>query len=114
MSMEAEQRQDPRVAHPFMVRYYWQDSWHISPLKDFSASGARFVSEYPFAAGELLDAQLILPLARQPIAARARVVWVKPSSLGLAELGVTFELGDTEAKQAIEAAVAHFLRKQGK
>lgn len=107
-----EQRHDPRVAHPFMVRYQCQESWHVSPLKDFSTTGARFVADYPFTQGEVLDAQMIFPLARQPIAVRARIVWMKPTQWGLVELGVTFELGDAEAKQAIEAAVAHFLRKQ--
>ena len=117
MSEESkEYRQSPRVAHPFMVRYRvaadWQAPWHVSALRDFSSHGARFLSEQSFDAGALLELQLVLPTARQPVLVQARMAWMKPGQWGMHEIGVTFDPGDAGVQEMIDAAVAHFVRKQ--
>ena len=56
--------------------------------------------------------QLLLPTAKDPVRLRARIAWAKPAQLGMVELGVTFDPGDTAIQQKIDAAVAHFLSKE--
>lgn len=112
---DAEHRRDPRVTRQFMVRYRsasaGSGTWMLSPLHDLSASGARFVSEHPFAFGDHLDLQLVLPVSTQPVGLAAKVVWVKPAPLNLTEIGVAFEPASEETRQMIRDAVAHFLRQ---
>ncbi len=112
---EAEHRRAPRVARSLMARY--RDgrspgaSWLMSPLRDLSSGGARFLSEVAFDVGSTLELQLLLPLAREPVSLKARVAWAQPARLGMVEVGVTFDPGDAAAQQSIDAAVAHFLHK---
>lgn len=111
-----EHRRDPRITHGFMVRYRRppESGWSVSPLKDLSSSGARFLSEHTFEVGTELDCQLVLPLAREPLMLQARVAWVKPGPMNLAEYGVTFQADAPGAQEMIDGAVAHFLPKQRK
>ena len=113
--MAGEHRQDPRVSHAFMVRYrcpgVGQEHWLVSPLRDLSRSGARFLSEREFPVGTVLEAQLLLPRSQRPVAVAARVTWQKPAPLHMVELGVTFDVqADEVVRQAIDLSVAHFLR----
>jgi Tfp pilus assembly protein PilZ len=112
----SEHRQRPRVAHAFMVRYRLESplvsDWLVSPLRDLSSSGARFLSEQPFKAGQFIELQLLLPFAHEPLALRARVAWTKPARLGMLEIGVTFEVGDPAVQRVIDTGVAHLLQKQ--
>lgn len=112
----AEQRRDPRIMHSFMVRYRatacGQTSWFVSPLRDLSSGGARFICECAFEVGTLLEMQLLLPTSEQPVAMEARVAWAKPGPLNLTEHGVTFHPEDPGTQRIIDTAVAHFLRKQ--
>ena len=110
-----ESRQRPRVASHFMVRFRpfgeGKSGWMVSPLRDLSSGGARFLSEQSFDIGVTLELQLVLPGARAPVAFKARVAWLKPAQMNMVELGVTFEPGDAAIQRTIDAAVAHFLRK---
>jgi hypothetical protein len=111
-----EPRRGPRVPHAFIVRYRpageAASGWLVSPLRDLSSHGARFLSERDFPVGASLDAQLQLGLAQQPVHLTARVAWVKPAQLmKMHELGITFDPGDPAAQQAIDAAVNRFIQK---
>jgi len=58
---QEELRRRPRVAHRLLVRYQppveGAAEWLVSPLRDLSSGGARFLSEHPFAMGETFDLQ---------------------------------------------------------
>ena len=112
---DAENRRQPRIARSFMARYkmtFPQDTvWLISPLRDLSGGGARFLSERPLAAGDTMDLQLILPIAKEPVPVKARVAWARSGPMGMTEVGVTFDAGDTAIQQLIDQAVTHFLKK---
>jgi Tfp pilus assembly protein PilZ len=97
-----------------MVRYRRpsEAGWSVSPLRDLSSSGARFLGEHAFEVGAELDCQLVLPLAKEPLVLQARVAWVKPGPMHLAEYGVVFQVGHPGTQQMIDVAVAHFLHKQ--
>ncbi len=113
--MASEHRQDPRVPHAFLVRYRCPavglERWLVSPLRDLSRSGARFLSEREFSIGTVLETQLLLPVAQRPVAVHARVAWQKPAPMSMVELGVTFDVQvDDATRQAIDLSIAHFLR----
>ena len=111
-----EQRKRPRVNRPFMVRYRpaskEEAKWFVSPLRDLSSGGARFITEYPFFAGDTFELQLLLPASREPVLLKARVAWVKAAHLSMSEIGVTFDPGDIGIQQTIDQAVAYFLDRQ--
>ncbi len=111
--IDTEHRHEPRVARPFMVRYRGRTDarrqWSVSPLHDFSVSGARFMSDRSFIIEDELELELLLPVMARPIAIRARVAWTKLSKLGLVELGVVFDAMDATTQQIIEGAVAYFV-----
>ena len=113
---DSEHRRDPRIVRGFMVRYrrLAERLWSVSPLRDLSSSGARFIGECAFEAGTELELQLVLPMAKEPVALQARVAWVKPGPMHLAEYGITFQAEAAGVQQMIDVAVAHFLRKQRK
>ena len=101
-----------------MVRYRPMQSgvtsWLVSPLRDLSSGGARFLSEQQFSVGDVMELQLVLPVSPQPIALKARVAWTKARpGTTLGELGVTFDPGDVAIQRTIDAAIAHFLKKPG-
>jgi Tfp pilus assembly protein PilZ len=112
-----EHRRGPRVARHFLVRYRpLRDSdaeWLVSPLRDLSSGGARFLSERQFAAGDVMMMQLILPVSSQPIELKARVAWTRKSKVGTAitDLGVTFETQDVFVQRTLETAIAHLLKR---
>ena len=112
---QPEQRRSRRVNRSLLIRYRGptmpEGTWLISPLRDFSSSGARFLTERFFRVGESLDIQLVLPVARDPAVLTGHVVWKRPSTMGLTELGVTFTAERPETQQLIDVAVAQFLRK---
>ena len=113
---DSEHRRDPRIVHGFMVRYRRpaERSWLVSPLRDLSSSGARLLGERAFEVGTELELQLVLPMEKEPLALQARVAWAKPGPMALVEYGITFQVDEAAVQETIAAAVAHFLRKQGK
>lgn len=116
MVNEGEHRRAPRVARSVIVRYRCPEAgqtvWLVSPLRDVSSGGARFLSEQTVAIGRTIEMQLMLPTASQPVSLLARVVRTKPAQTGLIEVGVTFSTADVAVQRAIDRAVAHFLHKQ--
>jgi len=117
MSQE-ENRRAARVARHVMARYRTtrvpEAAWLMSPLRDLSGGGARFLSEYAFEAGELMELQLLLPNAPKPIELKAKVAWMKPMPTRFTELGVTFDPGDTAVQRVIDEAIVRFLRQASK
>lgn len=117
MVSPSDKRKAPRVSRHLIVRYrapeHAQEAWRSSPLLDLSSGGARFRSERRFAPGTILEMQLVLPAAAQPVSLKARVAWTGLPQAGLVELGVTFATDDLTIQRTIDEAVAHFLRKQG-
>lgn len=114
MSQGAENRRAPRIAHSFMLRYQppGKTAWLISPLRDLSSGGARFLSEHPFTRGDLFEMQLVLPTAKQPVLLKSRVAWVKPWRAGLVEVGVTFDPADVGVQRTIDDAVGKLLSQK--
>lgn len=113
---EQERRRSPRVPHAFIARYRLADAseggWLVSPLRNLSANGARFLCEREFAIGSTLEFQLQLRFTQPPIRLRARVVWIKRAQIMKTfELGVAFESTDPAAPQALEEAVRAFMQK---
>jgi len=113
---DAENRRTPRIVRSFMVRYRLpttrQAGWLVSPLRDLSSTGVRFVCEQAFSVGALLEMELLLPTAKQPVPLKAKVVWTKPVQWGMVELGATFEPVNATVQQMIDDAVAYSLHKQ--
>ena len=110
---EAEHRRAMRVIRSFVVRYQSLPaaprSWLVSTLRDFSQTGARFFCDRPFGVGEAMSLELVLPTSKEPVTLTARVVWAKPSRLGMTELGIEFTPPDERAASVITAAAAFFL-----
>lgn len=115
MEEKREYREAPRIAHGFLVRYRSaaaaSSGWLVSPLRDLSGTGARFLSERRCATGDPIELELMLPTSQQPVAISGMVAWAKPAQYGTMELGVTFELKDTATQRLIDAAVEVFLKK---
>ena len=113
---DSEHRRDPRIARGFLVRYRrpWERSWSVSPLRDLSCSGARFIGECAFEVGTELELQLVLPVAKEPLVLLACVARAKPGPMNLVEYGVTFKTEEAAIQETIDVAVAYFLRKQRK
>ena len=113
---QAERRQSPRIPHGFLVRYRLPTArgmvWRMSPLRDLSRGGARFLAEGFFEIGQWINLQLIVPNAKQPVDVSVRVVWSKPAKalLNLHEYGVVFELIQPTDRQRLEAALAPLLK----
>ena len=113
---QEEHRRAPRVSHPFMIRYRflapWAETWMVSPLRDLSGGGARFLSEWPLKVGAILETKLLLSSSRDPVPMQARVAWTKPWRLKIAEVGITFEIGDPKVQEAVDGAVARLLEQR--
>jgi len=113
---QEERRQRPRVAHRLIVRYRrpveGSAEWLVSPLRDLSSGGARFLSEHPFTAGETFELHLLLPAAQQPVMLLARVAWARAAQMQMTEVGVTFDAHDAAIQRLIDTAVKHFLHQQ--
>ena len=113
-----DHRRSPRIAHSFVARYWpkkGESRSLVTQLKDFSGTGARFLTEHAFAVGDALAMQLLLPVSKEPVSVQARVMWVRTTArgkIGLMDVGVAFDAIDVKAQQVIDAAVAHFVRLQ--
>ena len=114
---QPEQRRHPRAAKSFIVRYRVQNAkhseWRMSPLKDLSRGGARFLSDREFSVGTVLEMELQLPRAPKPLGVSAKVIRVNILRENVFEHGVKFELTDDVISERIEQAVQHVLNRQG-
>lgn len=92
-SPEQERRQFPRIESQLLVKFRFlnEDKWQMTPLKDISASGIRFMAERSCDAGAGLELQLLLPTVAAPLRLGGRVNWVRPASIAhLFDYGVEF------------------------
>lgn len=108
---DQEHRRVPRVKRSFMIRYRSATgplSWGLSPLRDLSDGGARFMSETSFAVGDELLLELLLPVSKEPIPITARVAWAKAGPMAVSEYGVRFHVQDERIRQALAEAVTRF------
>lgn len=99
-----------RIAHAFVARYQashaGQTVWMVSALRGFSRTGTRLVFEQPIRVGEDLNLQLLLPLAKEPVWVRARVVASRPVTRQALDLEVKFQFGPADTQHEIHAAAA--------
>lgn len=109
-----EHRRSPRITQGFLVRYRrpGETSWFVSSLRDLSSHGVRFIGECVFDVGTELELQLVLPMAKGPLALQGRVIRTTPGPMRLTAYGVTFQAGEASVQEMIDEAVAYFLRKQ--
>ncbi len=112
---EDDRRRSPRISRRFMIRYRCpasnQTQWMVSPIKDFSGTGARFISECAFPIGTVLDLELQVSTCPLPIPLQGTVVWSKLGPGQLTEHGVTFLNPDAVAQQEILKVTRFFLEK---
>jgi hypothetical protein len=109
-----ERRQAPRAVVAFMVRYRRAESggqWSVSPMKDLSRGGARFMADLKLAPGQKLELQLLLPYSQEPVSLRAKVAWARAGLFNTTEIGVAFDAGDGAIMRAVDAAIAQLLKK---
>ncbi|MBI4597483.1 MAG: PilZ domain-containing protein [Candidatus Omnitrophica bacterium] len=117
--VETERRGGARAPRAFLVRHRAPDagggSWLVSPLRDLSVGGARFMTEsLLLKAGDPLELQLVLPTVAHPLRLPAKVVWARAGRIAsIMELGVAFEFPD-EASQAAVARATGVFQQRGR
>ncbi len=111
-----EQRRVPRVDRPLIARYRAFGSgdaaWFVSPLRNISETGARFLSERTFKPGRLLELHVTVPTSRQPLVLSARVSWTRPAAQELWEVGVHFEVIQPDDRRFLRETVRTVLRRR--
>ena len=61
--MDEERRKTIRIKIPLLIQYSKDNvTWDISPVKDFSESGAKIITRFKFAAGDNLKLKIRIPL----------------------------------------------------
>ena len=113
----ADERGRPRATQAFVVRCRARGEARppeVSPLRDLSATGARFLCERQFDVGATLEVELLIPTVQQPVPLVAKVVRVNGAAFGLYEHAVRFERRDSASQHAIEEAVGLFLEHRGR
>ena len=115
--MKEERRRAPRIDRRLMMRYRSPASgktqWMVSPLRDISAMGIRFIGDTGFPVGTVLEVQMQLPMTTKPLTVMARVVWLRGGTGGkMAEHGVEFIDLTPPARQQIAQATEFFLRRR--
>ena len=111
-----ERRRSTRVARTFVVKYHWinegRSTWGVSQTKDLSACGLRFMADRQFPVGTVLELEIRLSTATQPIRVKGQVMWSKPTLLvPTAEHGVEFTKLDEETTRALTQAVEFFTHR---
>ena len=113
---EQERRQAPRVENQLLVKFRLvsDEKWHMTPLKDMSATGIRFMAEVPCDEGAALELQLLLPTIATPLRLAGRVSRVRPASIPqLFEYGVEFvELLPTQREEIEKLVTLYRTRKR--
>ena len=111
MAARAERRLALRAPGHFTIGYRKLsdlEHWQISPLKDFSRLGVRFISDERLEPDQPLELRLRLPRMVGPVDISSRVVWRRPAFSGvleMSEVGVAFFNPDPELQHAIDALV---------
>lgn len=107
---------EPRVSHPFLVRYQSSQrpgTWRVSPLSSLGVGGIRFIGECAYELGERVLIQLVLPSASRPVEVTGRVYWANPvnAPMKLFDYGMAFETLPPPARAVIETTVSRLVRK---
>ena len=114
--MRRERRRFHRASQSFNVRcrHYGAltETWHLIASLDLSAGGMRFRSEGPFELGCLLEFEISLPNASEPLVVRGRLLRSEVQERNLVEHAVEFLDVQEEAQIQLDGLVA-FLRKKG-
>ena len=117
--MPADKRKDLRRQREFLVWYRCSTDdaalWGVSPLRDISKSGVRFLSEQSFEVGTDLTLRFLFPFSTQTLIVPARVAWVKVAQMKtwqLMECGVTFHVTAPELQSQIDRVIEQFLGRQ--
>jgi len=109
-----ERRKFPRVPQPLGVQYRkigeLPAMWVTAQILNLSAGGLRFRGEETLAAGTLLEIQMALPDAREPLLIQCRVIWCQTQASGVTETGVGFSELSPEVQVRIDEMV-QFLNK---
>jgi hypothetical protein len=115
--MTDERRKAPRINRRFMVKYrcpaLGQTAWMVSPIKDLSATGIRFIAESAYPKDAVLELQLFLPTGTDPMPLSGVVVWAHgggPYKMG--EHGLEFASLTPAQRDALKTATEFFLRKR--
>lgn len=108
-----EHRRSQRIARTFLIKYHWMEAgrtrWGLSQIKDLSATGLRFVAERDFPVGEVIDIEVRVPTAQDPLTLQGKIVWAKPRKLfSTVEYGLEFVGLDEAATRAVAQAVDYF------
>jgi hypothetical protein len=114
---EPERRKAPRIDRRFMVKYRCpstgQATWMMSPIKNMSATGIRFIAEKSYPQGAVLELQLYLPTSPEPLTLEGVIVWQHgggPYKMG--ENGIEFANLTPELREQLKTATEFFLRKR--
>ena len=111
-----ERREGFRVPRAFLARFKpkGHHSWFISPLRDLSQGGARFLSEYTeFKPGDRIALQLVLSSAPKGLVVHSTIKWARPSKMpSIIEVGVAFDVKEPAIQAAIERASSFFDRRK--
>lgn len=117
MGAGSEKRQAPRASKAFLIHYRASSSvsdkagWSASPLRNISETGVNFLSEQRFPAGTVLEMQLLLPTAPEPLFVKGAVVHVSQPTPQLAQFGVHFIDPDVKTQEAIRRAIGRSLKR---
>ena len=115
--MSRDQRKFPRLLQPFTVQYRvvkdLSASWREVTTVNLSAGGMRLRCADAFDLQEILEIQVQLPNAHQPLRLRGRVVWTEMQAAGVTENGIEF-MGVTPEQQVQIDNVVQFFSKTSK
>ena len=87
---EPERRKFPRIRTELLVRYKIikaPQKDYEAKTKDISAGGICLVAREQVTPGAVLALEIRFPHSEEPIVACGRVIWSRPSSLGLSPAG---------------------------
>ncbi|NQT00036.1 MAG: PilZ domain-containing protein [Candidatus Omnitrophica bacterium] len=87
---ESDRRQFPRIRTELLVRYKIikaPEKHHEAETKDISVGGICLVAREKVIPSAVLALEIRFPRSEEPIVACGRVIWSKPSTLGLSPAG---------------------------
>ena len=111
---DEERRGAPRINRRFMVKYRkpGETAWMMSPIKDMSATGIRFIGETTYQKNTVLELQLFLPTSTEPIGLSGVVKWEHGSAYTMGEHGIEFADLTPDQRERLKVATAFFLKKR--
>ncbi len=117
MRRKQEERRAQRVERLFLVRYQCPSigemDWEISPIRNLSGTGLRFLAESDYPIGVILDLRLQVPTVEQPLVVPPTIIWkrrLSPSAWW--DYGASFGRLPVSKRKAIVGAIQVFLPGQ--